>query len=267
MEPIENIRELFEKYTDGEISEAENEYLTSVLSTNSLLREEFELWKKIDKSIRKSKSIELRQKLKTIVSEPSQQYKSGRFRKTLLKKWYSIAAIFVIVFVSGYSVYYFTTQDQGQQFTGNVTDTTSQKNASTIISDSSNITKDQLKKSMTESIPNDSDFKDDKLLAMNFQESTYLESSIGQIRSEDIEIVSPEHSFQYKKDDSIVFDWNISATENIYLIILNNKEKVLYNLKIDSKPYILTQKLVPGLYYWKLETDDDLLHIDKFYIK
>jgi hypothetical protein len=265
MKSTENIRKLFEKYTDGDISETEKEYLTSILKSDSELQEEFELWKNIDKSIRKKDTIELRQKLEKIITATDKQYSNGSFRLSLFKKWYTVAAIFIIVLVSGYSLYYLVNNNKSQSVAKKESETAILNNELLVIGDTLyDNSKAQSSNNKPDTIAIDQE--DDKLLAMNYQESTYLESSIGQTRSEDIQILKPEHSTEYLKGESIVFNWSSSIKETINLIILNNKEKVLYNIEISAKPYILKQRLVPGLYYWKLETDDDLLHLDKFYI-
>ncbi len=223
MEPTENIKELFEKDITGEINEKEKEYLLSILNNDSQICEEYELWKKIDSSIRKTNTIELRQKLRNIVTESNHQITSTNLKKNILTRWYSIAAMVLILLSAGYGFYHMVSQ----------------------------------KADNTES----------EIFAMNYEESPYLESSILQTRSDEIQIKSPKHAIDYKKNDNIIFDWNNPVNEIVQLLILNNKEKILVDIEIVSPPYTFKQNLSPGLYYWKLETDNDLLHSDKFYIK
>ncbi|HMY35897.1 MAG TPA: zf-HC2 domain-containing protein [bacterium] len=67
--------------------------------------------------------------------------------------------------------------------------------------------------------------------------------------------------------DSVIFDWKPKETKNLELVILNNREEQMQRISINA-PFIWnTTTVMPGLYYWKLETSTDLLYIGRFIIK
>jgi len=103
------------------------------------------------------------------------------------------------------------------------------------------------------------------LLADNFTESSNLEDLVhGEFRSTTIEVLAP--TVGQKVQQPILFKWK-TFEENVMIKILNNKERILFSHVVDGNSYTYKKKLPPGLYYWKLETDKDLLHIGKFLVK
>jgi len=108
-----------------------------------------------------------------------------------------------------------------------------------------------------------------ELYAANFIESDELEYLIGQkVRgSENIEVISPEPGITIK--DEILFKWVIETEQKLYLKILNNKEDVLFQFTIPKNKLLFNiteYELDSGLYYWKLENYEELLHIGKFFV-
>lgn len=108
-----------------------------------------------------------------------------------------------------------------------------------------------------------------ELLASNYLPSSNLESMVGvAFRSEAINIISPKNSTIYKLNDQIVFQYELEGNAGtLNLKILNNKEDIVFQTNISGNKYLLNKKLSGGLYYWKLETDEDLLYVGKFIIK
>ncbi len=101
------------------------------------------------------------------------------------------------------------------------------------------------------------------LIADNFQPNPSLEYLAGsQVRAEAITIVAPELNASLSGD--ISFHWK---SENIlHIRILNNRGDVIHAAKSKDQ-YRLEEKLSAGLYYWKLETEDDVIYIGKFFIR
>ena len=98
----------------------------------------------------------------------------------------------------------------------------------------------------------------------NFTELLRFESQINQeYRSDAIEIISPKKSETYKSSENINFKWKKSAIENLNLGLYDNKGKLIFQKKITSN-YHFKQVLPPGLYYWQLETEDDIVYTGKF---
>jgi hypothetical protein len=63
------------------------------------------------------------------------------------------------------------------------------------------------------------------------------------------------------------FRWQTDYDGPIYWKLLNNKEEVVTSATTGNNEYVLEKiTLPPGLYYWKLESDKDLLHVGKFFV-
>lgn len=115
--------------------------------------------------------------------------------------------------------------------------------------------------------------KDVEINLANFEESPALESRMGAYyRSPDFQVIitSPEKGANFK--DQIPFQVDVKRDKvkvegPFELKILNNKEVMVFNGRIENNQYILKEKLEPGLYYWGLEYKNELLYIGKFYIK
>ena len=73
---------------------------------------------------------------------------------------------------------------------------------------------------------------------------------------------------QISLNKPIVIKWQTEITKKLDAIILNNKEeKVAEILGITKNAVTFNQQLQPGLYYWKLQTKDDLVYLGKFYVR
>jgi len=117
---------------------------------------------------------------------------------------------------------------------------------------------------------NTNNIETNNLLAANFEESTNLENFIDiNVRSNgELNIISPKLSKTYKRTEHVYFKWETEIDQAFILKILSNKEIVIKKIEsIISGEYTLTEPLKPGLYYWKIETEDDLYYTGRFYIK
>ena len=109
-----------------------------------------------------------------------------------------------------------------------------------------------------------------ELYAANYIVSDDLEYLIDQgFRDNDfVKVLSPETVITAK--DEILFNWVSDTEQKLYLKILNNQEVVLHKLTPDKNKILFNiteNKLDPGLYYWKLESDKELLQLGKFFVK
>lgn len=88
-------------------------------------------------------------------------------------------------------------------------------------------------------------------------------------RSSGIQIISPLNNTNCAAGSNIVFSWTPPVQGSLTLKIINNKNAVVYEypLGVNGCEFVFKQNLSPGLYYWKLENQDDLLHIGKFFVK
>jgi hypothetical protein len=105
------------------------------------------------------------------------------------------------------------------------------------------------------------------LYAENFKVNETLESFVGvSVRGDEIDtVISP------RNDEVMVgwprFAWKGSADEPLSLAIFNNSGAEIFRSRITGDRFVLERRLVPGLYYWKLEGKDELLHVGKFLVK
>jgi len=100
----------------------------------------------------------------------------------------------------------------------------------------------------------------------NFETLPYLEGMLSDIsRSESITVLSPEMGEVVQ--DNPLFEWEGREDETVYLIILDNLGNELFRFKSDKNQFTLSEKLDTGLYYWKLESEEDLLFLGKFLVR
>jgi len=108
-------------------------------------------------------------------------------------------------------------------------------------------------------------------LAINFREKSFrklpsFEAQIGQeYRSDAIEINSPKSMKTYISSENIDFQWQKTDIKSLVLCLYDNQGKLIFQKEISSI-FILKQRLQPGLYYWQLETEDDIVYTGKFLV-
>ena len=100
----------------------------------------------------------------------------------------------------------------------------------------------------------------------NFKSNQNLEYMIGsQSRSRDINVISPKNYTDV--EGKIFFRWESFEKKILQLKILNNKNRILFEFSVDGNSFIFKENLNPGLYYWKLEDQKELLYVGKFIVK
>jgi len=106
-----------------------------------------------------------------------------------------------------------------------------------------------------------------QLYAENFKTSPFMEEMVNSysVRSYAITVLSPKIDENVK--GNILFQWEEIEQAPIYLKILNNQAVELYSFKPENNQFLFTEKLKPGLYYWKLESEDDVLFVGKFFME
>jgi hypothetical protein len=107
---------------------------------------------------------------------------------------------------------------------------------------------------------------DESPLAADFAPSPNLEDLVGSdVRSSTVEIVSPLPGDTLS--GPIRFSWKAGAGEAVRILILSNMERVVESADVTGSAYVLGATLSPGLYYWKLEGNDELLAVGKFIVQ
>jgi hypothetical protein len=103
-------------------------------------------------------------------------------------------------------------------------------------------------------------------LAANFAVDPELEDMVnGRSRSAAFRVISPRNGSVLGPD--AVFSWKGMGRESRTLSIMNNRGNTGLTESGSHSRYILRQRLSPGLYYWKIESESELLYVGKFLVK
>lgn len=112
--------------------------------------------------------------------------------------------------------------------------------------------------------------KIDNSLAENTKESQLFEGLINSnYRSTEVIVSVPQIGQQFKTGEAVSFTIKSSDASKLFWIELyNNKEKRILQTNTFAAPnFLLKDKLSPGLYYWKLLADDNLLYVGKIIVR
>ncbi len=105
----------------------------------------------------------------------------------------------------------------------------------------------------------------ERIFAANFEPSKNLEDLIEtEFRSASFQVFSPVSGKTVQQP--VQFYWN-GESQTVLLRILDNKENELLSETIHGSVYELKKKLSAGLYYWKLEANNELAYVGKFVIR
>ena len=98
-----------------------------------------------------------------------------------------------------------------------------------------------------------------------FAENNFLEELTGQkLGSDYFRLLSPKLNALIKTN-IIHFEWK-TKIQRLKLSILDNSGKKLFEKKVRTNSIDVKNSFSPGLYYWKLETEDNLIFVGKFKI-
>ena len=101
--------------------------------------------------------------------------------------------------------------------------------------------------------------------ASRYRVNPNLENMIGsRVRSGLFEVLGPENGSVIK--EPIHFSWKKALVSPHTLKIVNNKNQVLYMYPVQGTSFEFNEMLAHGLYYWKLENQNELLYVGKFFI-
>ena len=108
-----------------------------------------------------------------------------------------------------------------------------------------------------------------RLFAANSKPSPSLESLLAtsQRGASNLEVLSPPNGINVT--DRIPFAWKRDDLSELHIVILNNREEELMTFTAIENEYVFEDaatRLQPGLYYWKLEDQEDALYVGKFFI-
>jgi hypothetical protein len=104
-----------------------------------------------------------------------------------------------------------------------------------------------------------------QLPTLRYQVNPNLENMIGsRLRSGLFEALTPQNNSVLTIP--IQFSWKNEFLTLHTLKIVNNMNDLLYQYAVKGKSFEFRGNLQPGLYYWKIESQNELLYVGKFFI-
>ncbi len=104
----------------------------------------------------------------------------------------------------------------------------------------------------------------EQAFAANFTPFPELEDMVGtHSRSSQIEVRSPKNGATVR--GNILFDWQGDGVVTLELV--NNKGMTVYSAKARKPPFVVARLTPPGLYYWKLQSAEEILYVGKFFAR
>jgi len=105
----------------------------------------------------------------------------------------------------------------------------------------------------------------DKKNTEAFDPAPYLEGLLAfHGRASEIRVLSPRNDQIFK--ESILFSWESPEIKPLFLIVLSNRGEPIRRIPVEDNQYKFKEKLEPGLYYWKLESAEEMLYVGKFLV-
>ena len=279
--------ELIWRYLDGEITGNELQELKKDIAADPHLRKVLAEQVDINAALSQSDVIELRKKLK-IIHRSLTPGVSASFSIPGTLKWYLTAASFALLITSGYILYnifgtktgIFTKQTNNGFFVANdsseITPVDSSDRFNNVYAVNDGVlngknqsdANEELVDAKKSEINENPESSDKKLTAVMFEENPMLESLlIYDYRSnEDLEILSPDSEEIFLLNEAIIFKWN-HTLDAVRLKIMNNRAVTVFESDIKGKYFKLDQELGVGVYYWKLNSNDENLFTGKFIVK
>jgi len=100
---------------------------------------------------------------------------------------------------------------------------------------------------------------------LSFEPLPVLENAIGnQLRGTEIIVRKPAVSEKFTDGDSVTFDWSINDSSIVWLVIKNNRGETM--LKETVSPPVIKQLNKPGLFYWHLMVNNDIIYTGKIVV-
>lgn len=256
---LESRTELVDRYVRREMSEEEIDRFEIHLLTCEKCFEDVRRTLELSNLIGKEGTVLFPEYVHTSLHRRS--HFVGRKRRIM----YSIlaaAASLLIFFVYRYSL----SPDESA-----VTSRTTRERDSTIVhsTDSTPPTHQRSHESRDGERPRDDRRFPQSLYADNYREVPDLENLIAQVYRGGDNLIIQSPIVGDTVVTSIVFQWHTSRSLALQLTVLTNHESVVFD-STTTGGYVLVDvrahKMLPGLYYWKLASDDELLHLGKFYV-
>jgi hypothetical protein len=224
MNETENLNEWIELFQSNELIEPEKTHFLSILENDPLLRREVLLDKELNSILSNGDLVELSKKLQQIKDKTDDNR----------KKWLPILIAASIVFLLTVGVLTLIT-----------------KTSLFINSGNPHVARDSSEK------------KKDNYLSANFIAIPEFEILIGSTpRGPSFELQQPQSRVIISRGSDLVFQWTVPEVQDTVKIeLFNNRgEKVFESLPFPGNRFALpTFFFNPGVYYWKIIIDEELI--------
>jgi hypothetical protein len=102
--------------------------------------------------------------------------------------------------------------------------------------------------------------------AANFTPQADLEDLVaGTVRSAEIAVTAPANGAVTGPLPE--FSWKSGEREGVRIVVMDNRGRNVVTARVHKLPYIPDRPLGQGLYYWKLQNDEETLFVGKFLVK
>ena len=127
-------------------------------------------------------------------------------------------------------------------------------------------------KAPTESVPKETNAEvaRDPLAeyAANFVPSAELEVLLDDVlRGEELKLISPAQRDSLKVGEVVRFEWEGPFRSGLQLRIKDNTGEEIAQYDLNELRYEWKTAVAPGLYYWQLETEEDLLLLGRLFLR
>lgn len=126
----------------------------------------------------------------------------------------------------------------------------------------------------TDAVAQTSDKKSKKATPVSLDNKHFKENAQWELRLKDphrgvemLQVKSPLFGVNYT-GKSVSFDWSSAMKGKLFLGIMSNENLEVFYSEVKGAKFDLdARNLTPGLYYWVLESEEDVLSAGKFYYK
>lgn len=108
-------------------------------------------------------------------------------------------------------------------------------------------------------------------VAANFEKSPAFESLMRQTYQSNLFVSEVYPDNEQSFEGAIEFRWQLQEdyavkAGKIELQIMNNKEQQLHTYQTTDNRFVFDEKLAPGLYYWALLSEKEMIYLGRFYV-
>lgn len=245
----DRINEWIVKFNEGSLKGRDLEEFLHLLAEDPELQKEIEVDKEIDRMLRERDLLEFRE----AILKARERNSSGKLR------WFLLAATLAILLIGGGFILYralflVTSEEPSITYPGTY-------------SESGHKDRQPENKEPGIEAHSDSALRRNKpLLAERFVPLSSLESLVGEAtRADDILVSQPVPELGISYGDSITFAWKTESSEPVEICLFDNKGTKVRTVRPSGKAsyFMKTLDLEPGLYYWKLLKNDQLVTAGK----